>query len=140
MTRRAFAALRVIRYHGRSGHDLSRNASLVRSTPPGGRNWKIGGWGCDTEGVPNREINVAAAVRDVSCVTCRACDVARDRSIGRGSLGRRIVILSVSRFSQNSSFFSGMKLDSDKSRPFSYTCANFCFLESAIVDFSGAAN
>ena len=24
-------------------------------------------------------------VRDVSCVTCRACDVARDRSIGRES-------------------------------------------------------
>ena len=32
---------------------------------------------------PYREFNVAAAVRDVSCVTCRACDVARDRSIGR---------------------------------------------------------
>ena len=30
---------------------------------------------------PYREFNVAAAVRDVSCVTCRACDVARDRSI-----------------------------------------------------------
>ena len=26
---------------------------------------------------PYREFNVAAAVRDVSCVTCRACDVAR---------------------------------------------------------------
>ena len=24
-------------------------------------------------------------MRDVSCVTCRACDVARDRSIGRES-------------------------------------------------------
>ena len=24
-------------------------------------------------------------VRDVSCMTCRACDVARDRSIGRES-------------------------------------------------------
>ena len=35
--------------------------------------------------VPYREFNVAAAVRDVSCVTCRACDVARDRSIGRES-------------------------------------------------------
>ena len=34
---------------------------------------------------PYREFNVAAAVRDVSCVTCRACDVARDRSIGRES-------------------------------------------------------
>ena len=34
---------------------------------------------------PYREINVAAAVRDVSCVTCRACDVARDRSMGRES-------------------------------------------------------
>ena len=47
---------------------------------------------------PYREFNVAAAVRDVSCVTCRACDVARDRSIGRESLGRRIVVLSVRRF------------------------------------------
>ena len=36
---------------------------------------------------PYREFNVAAAVRDVSCVTCRACDVARDRSIGRESGG-----------------------------------------------------
>ena len=27
----------------------------------------------------------AFASRDVSCVTCRACDVARDRSIGRES-------------------------------------------------------
>ena len=26
--------------------------------------------------------------------------------------------------------------DSEKSRPFSYTCANFCFLDSAIVDLS----
>ena len=30
-------------------------------------------------------------VRDVSCVTCRACDVARDRSIGRESGGGRRV-------------------------------------------------
>ena len=34
---------------------------------------------------PYREFNVAAAVRDVSCVTCRACDVARDRSMARDS-------------------------------------------------------
>ena len=40
---------------------------------------------------PYREFNVAAAVRDVSCVTCRACDVARDRSIGRESGGGRRV-------------------------------------------------
>ena len=48
---------------------------------------------------PYREVvpfsqSVVRDVRDVSCVTCRACDVARDRSIGRESLGRRIVILS----------------------------------------------
>ena len=29
--------------------------------------------------------------------------------------------------------------DSEKSRPFSYTCANFCFLDSAIVDLSSGA-
>ena len=36
-------------------------------------------------------------------MTCRACDVARDRSIGRESLGRRNVVLSVRRFGENSS-------------------------------------
>ena len=45
----------------------------------------IGGWGCDT-GVkrmtPVPGIWRGRAVRDVSCVTCRASDVARDRSIG----------------------------------------------------------
>ena len=47
----------------------------------------IGGWGCDT-GVKRMTPgtgNLAwpcRAVRDVSCVTSRASDVARDRSIG----------------------------------------------------------
>ena len=44
---------------------------------------------CDTEarGSPYREVGPfsQSVVRDVSCVTCRACDVARDRSIGRES-------------------------------------------------------
>ena len=47
-----------------------------------------------TEGSPTGKLRRCAAapcpcrdrvVRDVSCVTCRACDVARDRSIGRES-------------------------------------------------------